>query len=54
MARYALDEVITIVIPKSLQVASLLVAPALSWCPFVTIQSNTPNQILVELLGKIF
>ncbi len=53
MARYALDEAITIVIPKSLQVASLLVAPTLSWCPFVTIQSNTPNQILVALLVKI-
>jgi hypothetical protein len=54
VARYALDEAIIVEIPKSLQVASLLVAPALSWCPFVTIQSNTPNQNFVELLGKIF
>jgi hypothetical protein len=54
VARYALDEAIIVIIPKSLQVASLLVAPTVSWCPFVTIQSNTPNQIFVELLGKIF
>jgi len=54
VARYALDEAIIVAIPNSLQVASLLVAPTHSWCPFATIQSNTPNQFFVELLGNFF
>ncbi len=52
----ALDEAVVarLVIPEALQVTSLLASFPPSWWPFVTIQSNTPNQTFVKLLDKIF